>query len=107
GQLAHGGHDLARAGDVELGAARGEHLGARLPRLLVQLLSQLPGSARDQQRQCLHAVAFIRPASARLRNGSHQLRLSTYQRTVAASPSVNGTAGRYPNAELILLMSTE
>src|SRR5690606_25561925 len=102
GQLTHGGDDLPRARHVQLGTAGRADIGTRLLCLPVQLSSQLPGPARDQQRQRRHSSS-----PARLRNGSHQLRLSLYQRTVSAKPSVNGTAGRYPNSVLIVVMSTE
>jgi hypothetical protein len=91
-QLPGRGTDGGDVRYVEFTAVQAGGLGAVTPQPGQQVVSEHPLRASDQPPA--HG-ASAGPAGAAF-SGSHQLRFSSYQRTVAFSASANGLAGAYP-----------
>lgn len=96
---AHRVPDRVRVGDVEVGAAGGGDGQVRPgPQHGEQVPPEHPARAGDQDPGHSGPAVF---------NGSHQARLSRYQRTVSARPRSRSMLGAYPSSLLILPMSSE
>ena len=110
-KVAHHLLDLVAIGDVEVGAADGEHV---VPgKLLGDQRADLtcPSGDEDAHSLAYRLVVVLAPhavstTGARSRSGSHHARFAAYHPTVERMPGSNSTSGSHPSSRRIFVAST-
>src|SRR5262249_51705802 len=91
-------------GDIELTVARGQNV--VIGKCQLEVLPELARRASDEHPHHGPLQATSSTTGDTPRSGSHQPRLSAYQRTVSAIPCSKGTAGAHPSSRWIFDQSS-